>query len=156
MLANSVGYSEQGNLDKQKKDFYSFAMTRSWGYATWKIDHMEEGFLRLEESSSLVAFAFKYWLLTKDGNMERNPSFERQIRATISEGKLPMVFIEDPLARQCPNGTIPKSAGRIISDEEYATLTKEFQVFFDAGQKPEIQAAEQDGGGQPATRPESK
>ena len=142
-LANSLAFSEDTKGDRQKKEFYGFAMTRSWGYATWKIEHMEEGLPRLEETSSLVAFAFKYWLLTRDGIIERNSSFERQIRATISEGKIPMPLIEDPLARLSPGGTFTKGAGRIIGEEEYATLTKEFRTFVEAKPESEKPTAEQ-------------
>lgn len=124
----SVCFGEEILVPQARDDFYQRALTRSWEFGVRQIEH-ESPAGRVSLQRSMVAFAFRYWVLLENKMLFKDVAFEGQVRASFAAKRIEVKYLEDPLGRKDGDGprlVIPEIK---IKDEEYAAMAGRFREF---------------------------
>lgn len=128
LISGEIARADQQSA--RVKVFHQLTMTRGWELGLWRIKNektVDENAVRFK--LSMTSQAFQYWILVRDGLIDKNGAFEEQIRRSFANGDLDASTLKNPLYRDAKNeGGF--GIGMVLSADKYRKLAKEFEEFF--------------------------
>lgn len=106
------------------ESYMKIVFTSSWELRSEKLKNYEPGSkFSIHEQKSMVAFAFNYWVLAEKKLINKQSSFESQIKKSFLTNQLSLELLDDPL-----NEPFALS-GPQLSAQEYKEFSARFKQF---------------------------
>jgi len=116
--------------DHLVKEFKSLTYTRGWVFGMLRVNNSDQS---LHEeilfSWSMTAYAFNYWLLSRNGYIEIDEVFDHLIIRTFKNKELSIESMNDPLMRYKDNVGAFSSRIANLTNSDYDKFVADFKNF---------------------------
>jgi len=116
--------------ERMIENFKSITYTRGWVFGMLRVKNSDQSLdEEMKFSWSMTAYAFNYWLLSRNGHVEIDEVFDNLIIRTFKDKELPLDSLNDPLMRNNEHGGVFAPYIVDLSDDNYNILVQRFKNF---------------------------